>query len=797
MSDPTSRNRSCTCEPNSDGSTCQTDNRGSAKRNGRILTSRLAKLSPMELFFLGSSTKSEYRIVSAYIHEQGTVSTEKSHGEGSGALKCIPNELLFAIAALLPLRDRTRFGGTSRLHHSIANRILLTAAALSIRPYNLSIVDMQFLQTCTGIIVAGSVLNAVLNHHEPGERSKAPPPSLDLYCGTLHGQDVANFLHHATGFSHVEYNGDLDILHGIRRAYSLAADTLRINVFETYSSHPMETVLSLPTSADIGAWSVDQFWHGYPRSTADKLAMSSPGRLPVHTVGARQRTWDTLQRIFKEGFTIESEYPRSHTCASNINCPAAWRTSLDSGCLRIRLPIIPLLAQQNETTREEIPGFSWTLGAVKLCTSHSINEKSKYRSFRHSEIANCVYGDNRKEITKELPNPTDSTERTRTRLGRGLETYLRQMTPKRLFAESLVSETNHRTISTFLQEQVSTEFESEPGIRTGLFSRFPVEIITMILLRLTMRDRMSFGATCRAHRSITSWALLTAAAHCLKPYNLSLVDLRFLQCCTKTFVSGSPLRRLLFTGNKSESSPENDTIPAPERPTLDLYCPENEGLVVATFIAHATGYTLGPYIGTLDDNDGVQDAHTLTKDGAPNINVFEAWSENPLDAILQLSTTADMNAWMLDRIWIGYPDTTFSGFAITTPPRLSLGDPDNEDMQRRAWDIIHAHMRDGFWIDSELPCEHRCGEHPNCPITWRSTGDRAHATLKFPTLPYSAPASNIWKRIANVSWTMGASARCRNVRTDISQQPRSYKFHEYNIWKDEFHTIIDTRERPE
>ncbi|KAJ7178803.1 hypothetical protein C8R43DRAFT_942404 [Mycena crocata] len=394
------------------------------------------------------------------------------------------------------------------------------------------------------------------------------------------------------------------------------------------------------------------------------------------------------------------------------------------------------------------------------------------------------------------------------KMGHGLRTCLKQMSSKRLFAECLASEKQHRTISGFLQMQPNAVYllrraalslthrfaAHSPGKQSGAFERFPVEITNMILLQLTMLDRIHFGATCRTNRIVANRALLTAAALCLQPYNLSLVELRFLQCCTKTFISGSVLRRLLFTGqstrppqstlHKDKSDPvateeelDDDERDDLDRPTLDLYCPEYEGLVVATFIAHATGYTIGPYYGDLETTDGVQDAHTLTKLGAPSINVFEAWSENPLDAILQLPTTADMNAWMLDHIWIGYPCTTLNGLAITTPPRLPLGDPDNEDLQGRAWDVLHSHMRDGFTVHSDLP-----GAHSAISSTY------------------------VWKRVPAASWTIGASARCSHTTMTNPARPRSYKFHESEsksnplpviIWKDEFQTIMEMSERPE
>ncbi|KAJ7821156.1 hypothetical protein B0H13DRAFT_2377525 [Mycena leptocephala] len=286
-----------------------------------------------------------------------------------------------------------------------------------------------------------------------------------------------------------------------------------------------------------------------------------------------------------------------------------------------------------------------------------------------------------------------------------------------------------------------------------------------------MRDRLSFGATCRVNRAVAKRALLTAAAESLRPYNLTLIDIRFLQSCTRAAISGGVLKRMLYIG-EDYRWPQMRTTNPPSTisPTLDVYCAKHEGIQIAVFLTFAAGYIHGLYTGSTGFTDAIRIAYTLTKPGAPNINIFEARSENPLDLILRLPTTADMGAWLLDRIWHAYPKPTFEGLAMTTPTRLLVNTTEN---RQRAWHTIQTNLQDGYWIDSQWAHRHQCLSIASCPSSWRKTRDRGCLTMKFPSLPFTSPRTN--SVFEDVSWTLGTITLCtksQSVAASFASGPR-------------------------
>ncbi|KAJ7157035.1 hypothetical protein C8R43DRAFT_949264 [Mycena crocata] len=290
----------------------------------------------------------------------------------------------------------------------------------------------------------------------------------------------------------------------------------------------------------------------------------------------------------------------------------------------------------------------------------------------------------------------------RTELGKILNATLDRISPIHLFDHCVSSQANYDRIEGLLRQRPSASEValSWPVTKSStVFDRLPPNVAEMVLLNLTMRDRLSFSTTSRANKARTTRALLTSVIRGLRPYNLSLFDLQFLQSCTSTIVTGMVLARILYEENTITLS-DHDIQP----PTLDLFFGTDEALTVATFLSHATRRSIEEYGGDITEIEGVDDAYTLTREGAPNINVFEAWSEKPIDAILRLPTTADYSAWTLKQIWIPYPSTTLRGCTMTTPDRLPLDSPQKTE---RARNIIHrlsvpTHMLSKSSLSSHL-----------------------------------------------------------------------------------------------
>ncbi|KAJ7178831.1 hypothetical protein C8R43DRAFT_942431 [Mycena crocata] len=310
-------------------------------------------------------------------------------------------------------------------------------------------------------------------------------------------------------------------------------------------------------------------------------------------------------------------------------------------------------------------------------------------------------------------------------MGHTLELCLQNLPPSRLFQQCVTSPGGYRVISEYLKFHHRRDEWDEnfvPNERTGTLCNVPLNVLAVILLRLELRDRVRFGGTCRIHRALAKRLLLTVAAYAIKPYGLSMNDVQIIQSCTKTVVSGSVLSRMLYSGGGRGGHGQ---------PSLDFYCAAHEALTVATYLNHATGRRIDPYAGDSVAMEAVWDAYTLAREDEPDINVFEAWSECPLDAVLQLPTTVDLNIWTLDQIWVGYPASTFCGFGMTSPARLPL---DCLESRQAAWDSLHGSMADGYWIDSELLHFHECTRDPACPATWRDTHDSGCSTIRFPVM---------------------------------------------------------------
>ncbi|KAJ7157060.1 hypothetical protein C8R43DRAFT_949289 [Mycena crocata] len=343
------------------------------------------------------------------------------------------------------------------------------------------------------------------------------------------------------------------------------------------------------------------------------------------------------------------------------------------------------------------------------------------------------------------------------RVGTRLKNRLDRMPTHQLFRRSVLSAEAYRIISHYIEDQITIEGFSQRA--SGAFQRLPAEIMELILLQSSTRDKIAFSATCRAHRAVVERAIFATIIICLRPYSLSLIHLRFIQSCTAAIVAGSVIKHLLFL---------HDVVKRPawiqERPTaqgsLDFYCRAQHSRHVSAFLAHATGYTVGNFTGILSNVAGVRRATTLTKDNSPDINVFTTMSDNPLDALLHSPTTADMGALLLDRIWHAYPHLTFSGSAITTPARLPVN---NLVSRQRAWDTMQANYDLGIYIDSDFSEFHTCARSQSCPLTPRTNQDSGCLNISLKSLPLSAlDTENIWKDRTTVGWMMGTTAFCRS-----------------------------------
>ncbi|KAJ7135259.1 hypothetical protein C8R43DRAFT_956097 [Mycena crocata] len=294
-----------------------------------------------------------------------------------------------------------------------------------------------------------------------------------------------------------------------------------------------------------------------------------------------------------------------------------------------------------------------------------------------------------------------------------------------------------------------------------------MEIISMILLAIPLRDKISFAATSRTHRTIVGRTVLTCAARRLKPYGLSLSDARLLQTGTRCFISGDLLKDLLFGQSDGNTAPH--PLPASPNPnqladTLDIYCATEDGPIVSDFIQHATGASVSTFVSgaaltelsAISALTGIRRAYILTKTPGKNIRVFETTSDNPLDVIFHFPTTADMSAWLVDRIWHAYPQLSLNGLAITTPQRLPVN---TIKARQRTWNIMQCAIEYNLTLQTSLTQWHKCGSAYSCPLSPRATNDSGCMSVAFGNLPWSSTTNeDPWNKHDEVGWTLGSQS---------------------------------------
>ncbi|KAJ7178813.1 hypothetical protein C8R43DRAFT_942414 [Mycena crocata] len=272
-----------------------------------------------------------------------------------------------------------------------SGRVLLTNAALTLKPFNLSLSDLQLLQSSKRCFVSGSILKGLLFDGAKGNRLEifpctTTPLTLDIYCARAEGHKVASFLCEATGRTFTTSAGNLNTADGINRRFELSnLDAPKIQVFETSSDNPLDVVFRFPTTADMGVWLLDKIWHAYPDISFQGLAISTPERLPVHNRDARQRAWDIIQTHFRYGFWINTYLTRSHRCGSDPSCPLSCRSTEDSACLIIRFPVRPWTSSFNDNPWKFRPHVGWSLGAASFCKNWHVGKQSSSTSFMKHE----------------------------------------------------------------------------------------------------------------------------------------------------------------------------------------------------------------------------------------------------------------------------------------------------------------------------------------------------------------------------------------------------------------------------
>jgi hypothetical protein len=219
----------------------------------------------------------------------------------------------------------------------IGSLALRAAATAILHDFDLRFDEVRLMQTATGCLISGSTV-AVLT----GCPTQFSPHNLDMYTGKGVGTHIIRYLRKSGKYDMVSVTSSYDFAAGIGKVVTLRhRRTMKeINVIESLSMNPLDSILHFHFTPVFGAWSANSFWHGYRHLTCSGFAITTPAHLPLKDdLESHKHVWKVLRKYALRGFTFLLDGFRTpHTCGIHPNCPATPRTSDDAGCTTIAFP---------------------------------------------------------------------------------------------------------------------------------------------------------------------------------------------------------------------------------------------------------------------------------------------------------------------------------------------------------------------------------------------------------------------------------------------------------------------------
>ncbi|KAJ7902440.1 hypothetical protein B0H13DRAFT_1515593, partial [Mycena leptocephala] len=198
--------------------------------------------------------------------------------------------------------------------------------------------EVRLMQTASSAIISGSTVAALAGSPTPFN-----PNDLDIYAGRGEGWHVVKYLENGNKYRAVKEETSYDFASGIGKVWTLRhrRTDKKINVIESLSSNPLHSVLHFHFTPVFGAWSANEFWHGYADLTASGYAMTTLTHLPLKDdLQNHKHVWKVLQKYKRRGFSFAlDECLAPHVCGEHKDCPATLRTSDDAGCLTMAFPV--------------------------------------------------------------------------------------------------------------------------------------------------------------------------------------------------------------------------------------------------------------------------------------------------------------------------------------------------------------------------------------------------------------------------------------------------------------------------
>ncbi|KAJ7165202.1 hypothetical protein C8R46DRAFT_1220322 [Mycena filopes] len=282
-----------------------------------------------------------------------------------------------------------------------------------------------------------------------------------------------------------------------------------------------------------------------------------------------------------------------------------------------------------------------------------------------------------------------------------------------------------------------------PEVR-GVFTDLPAEIGLAIADELPFPDRTRLSGTSHFGHSIAAETLRSAAIRILLHFSLRFCMIRLMLTATGGAVAGSVVTTLIRV--------HDSFIPR----HLNIVVGRGQGPYVVDFLALGPRYRLqgGP---DCRNANGIHCVWTMQL-GQITINVIEALSFNPLDAITFFHLSCVYGAWFANGLWHGYPALTVRGVALATPSRFPL--LQRSDRLLKTWRVLNKYAERGIDVQlDEYEAPHKCGTSFDCPATLRLSDDAGCSYNRFPAWHYSAEADE-----APVTcWTMGGSGCAQGI----------------------------------
>ncbi|KAJ7175505.1 hypothetical protein C8R46DRAFT_838408, partial [Mycena filopes] len=158
------------------------------------------------------------------------------------------------------------------------------------------------MQTATGTAISGSAVTALLRPTDP-----FLPVDLDFVARSRVGQGprVVDFLILSARYKLVKDSAEYRNVNAMGRMWTLKRGDRSINVLESLTLNPLDTISHFHLSCVYGAWFADGVWHGYMHLTTEGMAITTPGRFALPTsLERRQNVWRILQKYIDRGFEI-------------------------------------------------------------------------------------------------------------------------------------------------------------------------------------------------------------------------------------------------------------------------------------------------------------------------------------------------------------------------------------------------------------------------------------------------------------------------------------------------------------